>query len=145
MEFATEAHKACYEKIGGYTKELFGEFANARTDKPFFGLAMGSAFVQVAVFPWGDDDAVVSARAYVVMGAELTLELAKYLLEKNNEMRFGAFGLDGEGDIFFHHAIVGSTCDKNELRTTVMAVMHTADKQDDEIVRRWGGKRASDR
>ncbi len=145
MEFATEAHKVCYEKIAGYIKELFGEFADIRPDKPFFGLSMGSAFVQVAVFPWGDDDAVVSARAYTVMGAELKPDLLKYLLEKNNTMRFGAFGLDADGDIFFHHAIVGSTCDKKELRTTVMAVMRTADDLDDQIVSRWGGKRASDR
>ena len=77
MEFATAAHKACYEKVSQYMKELFGEFANVRSDKPMFGLVMGSAFAQIAVFPWGDDDAVVSARCYVVMGAECTLELTR--------------------------------------------------------------------
>jgi hypothetical protein len=144
MEFATAAHKACYEKVAGYLKDLFGEFAHPIDDRPMFALSMGSAFVQVAVFPWRDDDAVVSARSYVVTGAEYTAELGKFLLEKNDDMRFGAFGLDDSGDIFFHHAIVGSSCDKNELRTTVMAVIQTADDMDDKIVSRWGGKRASD-
>jgi hypothetical protein len=40
---------------------------------------------------------------------------------------------------------IGSSCDKSELRTSVMAVLGTADKYDDEIMGRWGGKRALDR
>jgi len=34
--------------------------------------------------------------------------------------------------------------DKTELRASVMAVVSTADEHDDEIVSRWGGKRALD-
>jgi len=68
----------------------------------------------------------------------------QFLLRKNDDMRFGAFGLDRDMDIFFEHTIVGSTCDKEELRATVMAVLQTADKYDDEIVAKWGGERAVD-
>jgi len=144
MNFANEAHKAGYEKIAAYMKDLFGEFARPLPDKPMFGLAMGSALAQVAVLPWRDDETVVSVRSYVVTGAELKPDLLKFLLEKNNEMRFGGFGVDSDGDIFFTHSVVGSTCDKVELRTSVMAVVSTADELDDEIISRWGGRRALD-
>jgi hypothetical protein len=52
--------------------------------------------------------------------------------------------LDKSGDVTFEHNIVGSTCDKNELKASIMAVVGTADRYDDQIVSRWGGKRASD-
>jgi hypothetical protein len=145
LEFKTNAHKAIYEKIGQYVKELFGELAGTRTDFPAYYLRMGSALVHASVYPWGTDEAVVTARSYVVTGAEKTPELLEYLLRQNDDMRFGAFGLDGDGDIFFEHSIVGSTCSKEELKASVMAVISSADQFDDQIVSRWGGKRATDR
>lgn len=145
MEFRTPAQQACYEKIAPWAKELFGEFAQAREDVPAIAVAVGSAAAQIWVLPWGDDDATISARAYVVSGAELTPELLHYLLRQNADMRFGAFGVDSDGDILFEHTIVGSTCDKEELKASVMAVLMVADKYDDEIVSRWGGQRALDR
>ncbi len=145
MEFKTEAQKACHAKVASMMKDLFGEFVMVRDDAPFFGIAIGSALAQTAVWPWGDDDASISTRAYVVTGAEQTTELFKFLLEKNGEMRFGAFGVDSDGDVFFQHCVVGSTCDKKELKTSVMAVVSTADSLDDEILARWGGQRALDK
>ncbi|OGF14511.1 MAG: hypothetical protein A2W00_04905 [Candidatus Eisenbacteria bacterium RBG_16_71_46] len=145
MNFATDAQRVCYEKVAGLIKEMFGEMAAVHPDQPSFGLRMGSALAQVVVHPWGKDDATVSTRSYVVIGAEVTPELMRYLLRKNDEFRFGAFGLDSEGDIFFEHSIVGSGCDKNELRACVLAVAQTADEYDEEIVSRWGGQRALDK
>lgn len=145
MEFTTEAQRACYEKVVPWMKELFGEFAVVRKDAPVVGVLVGSAVAQTWVYPWGDDDAVICTRAYVVMGAELTPDLMRYLLRENADMRFGAFGIDDDGDIFFEHSIVGSTGDKNELKASVLAVVTTADRYDDEIVARWGGQRALDR
>jgi hypothetical protein len=126
-------------------KELFGELVMMRDDAPVMFVMMGSAVAQVAVMPWGDDDATITTRAYVVTGAELTPDLMLYLLQKNEKMRFGAFGVDEDGDILFEHTIVGSSCDKNELKVSVLAVLRTADEYDDEIVARWGGERALDR
>ena len=145
MEFKTNAQKACYEKLATWMKELFGEFAMPHPEAPFFGVTVGSALAQTGVYPMGPEDASIATRAYVVTDIETTPELTKYLLLKNNDMRFGGFGMDGDGDIFFQHSIVGSSCDKNELRASVMAVLMTADQLDDEIVSRWGGKRALDK
>jgi hypothetical protein len=94
---------------------------------------------------WGEDDAIITTRSWVVTGIELTQELLQYLLRENDTMRFGAFGLDSDNDVFFEHTIVGSTADKHELKASVMAVVMTADRYDDIIAERWGGTRAVDR
>jgi hypothetical protein len=140
MEFQTEVQKTVYEKVSVWMREMFGEMTMMSTQRPEFALRMGSAMVRINVRPWGDDDAIVSSVCWVVTGAEKTPALLEYLLRQNNLMRFGAFSIDQEGDIFFDYAIVGSTCDKIELKTAVMAVLTTADDLDDEIVSRFGGE-----
>jgi hypothetical protein len=145
MEFKTPAQQACYEKVLPWMKEIFGDFATPREDMPIITVYVGSAIAQVGVFSWGENDATVTSRAYVVTGADLTQDLMKYLLNETADMRFGGFGLDNDGDILFQHAIVGSRADKEELRASVMAVIITADEYDDKIVARWGGQRALDR
>ena len=145
MEFRSAAQKACYEKIAPWMKELFGEFVMMRNDAPAMAVVIGSAVAQVGVIPWGNDDATINTRAYVVTGADATSELMHFLLRETDNMRFGGFGLDSDDDVFFEHAIVGSSCDKAELKASVMAVVVTADQYDDKIVARWGGQRALDR
>jgi len=144
MEFETEAQKECYEKVAPWVKELFGGSVLRKPDRPILGVMHGSAFAQVGVFPWGEDDAIITTRSYVVTGVKLKPELMKFLLQENAGMRFGAFALDDDGDIIFEHSIVGSTCDQRELEESVIAVARTADEYDDQIVSRWGGERALD-
>jgi len=145
MEFKTAAQKECYEKISPWMKEIFGDFLSTREDMPVLSVMVGSAYASLGVSPWGENDAVITTRAYVVTGVELTEELMLYLLQENDRMRFGAYGVDKDKDIFFEHAIVGSTCDKEELKASAMAVILTADDEDDKIIARWGGQRAVDR
>lgn len=145
MRFDTPAQKACYEKILPLMRDMFGQFAGQRQEIPEFGVMVGSAFAQTAIYPFGDEESVISTRAYVVTGAELTADLMHFLLRENDRMTFGAFGIDEEGDIFFEHTILGSTCDPEELRSSVSSVVLIADEYDDLIVEKWGGKRAVDR
>ncbi|AFY82259.1 MULTISPECIES: T3SS (YopN, CesT) and YbjN peptide-binding chaperone 1 [Oscillatoriales] len=145
MQFQTSAQEACYHKVALWMQELFGKFPCARQDIPGLGLFMGSALVEVLILPWGEEDSVINTRAYVVTEAELTADLMRFLLEQNSNMIFGAFGIDGKGDILFEHSIVGSTCDKKELESSVNAVLEVSDEYDDQLVERWGGKRALDR
>jgi len=126
-------------------KEIFGEFAHVSDKDPSFAVAVGSVVVFSSIYPWGENDATICTRAYVVTDVEVTLEFARYLLRENDSMRFGAFGLDDDDDVFFEHTIVGSSADKSELKASVMAVVVTADRYDDEIIARWGGQRAIDR
>jgi hypothetical protein len=145
MQFQTAAQEDCYNKIALWMREIFGKFPCARQDVPGLGLFMGSALVEVLIFPWGDDDATINTRSYVVTDIERKPDLMRFLLEENAKMIFGAFGLDVNGDIIFEHSIVGSTCDKKELESSVRAVLEIADKYDDKIVAEWGGMRALDR
>ena len=57
-------------------------------------------------------------------------------------MLFGAFGIDSDDDIFFQHAIVGSTADKAGFEASIASVASTADEVDDQIVESWGGQLA---
>ena len=145
MDFETDAQKETFEKVRPWMKEIFGEFAVEREDAPSFGIMIGTAYAQTGVFPWGKDDATITTRAYVVTGTELAADLLLYLLNENDRVRFGAFGVDQEKDIFFEHTIVGSTCDKEELKASVLAVIMTADQYDEKIVAKWGGQTARDR
>ena len=145
MKFETNVQEACYNKIVVWMRELFDKFPCIRQDLPGISLFMGSALVEVFVFPWGDDEAVVNTRSYVVTNVELKPDLMQFLLRENTKMRFGAFGINENDNIIFEHTIVGSSCDKPELEASVKAVLKVADEYDDKIVEQWGGERAMDR
>src|SRR5437870_5365133 len=145
IQFQSKAQEETYNRVSGWMKEIFGDFSVAREDSPSFAIYVGSAYASCAVVPWGDDDSTVTTRSWVVTKVELTQDLLQFLLRENDMMRFGAFGLDSDNDIFFEHTIVGSSCDKNELKASVMAVVMTADRYDDQITSKWGGQRAVDR
>jgi len=143
--FMTPAQKSCHEKIAPWIKEFFEQAFVPEPSEPLFVVPLGSAAAMIEVLPWGDNDSMIRTWSYVVTGVELSSLLLHFLLRQNVAMSFGAFGIDDDGDIRFEHALVGSTCDPNELCASVMAVLRAADHYDDEIVERWGGKRAVDR
>jgi hypothetical protein len=144
MGVLTPAQQSCHTKVSGWIEQLFSQIPWEKLDEPGFGLFLGSAWVEVRILPW-KDDAVINIRSTVVSGAEQTPKLLKFLLRQNAELLFGAFSLDKDGNIQFEHTIVGSTCDINELKTSVLEVLAVADEYDDQIVERWGGDRALDR
>ena len=144
MEFETKPQEEVYNRVLPWISELFGGSVLRKPDAPVVGVMYGSAFAQIGIFSWGEHDAVITTRSYVVTEVELTPELMRYLLHENLGMRFGAFGIDDEGDIIFEHTIVGSTCDQKELESSVVHVARTADEYDDIIVEKWGGERALD-
>ena len=134
-----------HARVGVWLAELFGASATSADGGAGYRVRFGSALVEVTVSPLGDAEAVIVARAPVVEGADVTAELMRHLLARNCEARFGAFGVTRDGAIEFRHSIVGSACQKEELKASVQYVMLTADLADDEIVGKWGGRRASDR
>jgi len=145
INFETPAQQACYERITPWIHELFPETVVTVDYSPMFGISLGSAVAQTEVLPWGEDEAIVLTRSYVVTQIEITSDLLYYLLRENDSLYFGRFALDSEDDIVFEHSLVGSTCDLAELRTAVITVVKFADEYDDKIVSRWGGQRAIDR
>lgn len=145
MQFKTRAQETTYKKTEQMLRQLFGEMVHAVQEAPMFVIPSGTTLTHVIVSPWGEKDATITVRAYVTFGSDLAPDLLHFLLRQNDTMRFGAFGIDADGDIFFEHTIVGTTCDKEELRASVMAVAQTADLYDEQIMQKWGGTRAIDR
>lgn len=145
MEFESTAQRACYKRIVPWMEDLFGDAAVVFEDEPLFIITIGSAVASTRVVPWGDNDALITTRSFVVTDITVTPELSYYLLRANNGIHFGRFALDNEDDIVFEHSLVGSTCDQIELKHSVTTVIRLADDYDDEIVARWGGQRALER
>lgn len=145
MEFKTPAQKTSYERISPWMYDLFGESVVIFEDEPLFIINFGSAVASTRVVPWSEDETLITTRSYVVTDIDITPELSYFLLRENNGIYFGRFALDAENDIVFEHSLVGSACNLIELKHSVMTVIRIADEYDDEIVTRWGGKRALDR
>ncbi|NJK79350.1 MAG: YbjN domain-containing protein [Chloroflexaceae bacterium] len=140
-EFISPAQHLAYDKIAPWMKEIFGSAAKEHPDIPVFGVSLGSAFAVVQVAAWQNDARIV-VRAYLTTGTELTADLLRELLRRNDTLPFGAFGVDESGDVFIQHSAVGSTCDKLELGSIVMSVLQTADDADDDLIERYGGEMA---
>jgi len=148
MEFQSAAQQVCYENTSAWLKEIFGEFVSYYLELPNFAIVQGSALAEIAVRPWlgnPEVEAVIYVFSWVVTGADPRPDLLDFLLKENHKIPFGAFGLNDQGDIFLGHTIVGTTCDKAELRMSVLSVANLADDYDDRIVSRWGGETARDR
>ncbi len=145
MEFKTPGQEAVYHRILPWMHELFGESLVLFDDEPLFIVNLGSAVASTRVVAWHDDETLITTRSYVVTNIRLTPELSYYLLRENNGIYFGRFAYDAEDDIVFEHSLVGETCDRRGLNHSVTTVIRIADSYDDEIVARWGGKRALDR
>jgi len=145
MEFQSKVQQSCYEMIKPWMGELFEEALIISDTEPVFFINFGSAVARTEVVPWGDGEAIIATRSQVVTNLEVTPDLLYYLLRENDSLYFGRFALDDANDIIFEHSLVGSTCDQQELKTSVITVVKFADEYDDKIVNRWGGQRALDR
>lgn len=144
MEFRNEMQKNVHAMLASW---LAGDVKSgaifAVADRPAFLIPKGSTVVHVAVNAFGDQDASITVGAPVVTGAQVTPELMAFLLAHNHGSVFGAFGVNPEnGTITLDHSIVGSTCDQKELMTSIAFVAETADKLDDAIIGKFGGKSA---
>jgi hypothetical protein len=105
-------------------------------------LAYGSARVVVEVGVFDDDQAAVHVRARCVTGATPSAELYRWVA--TNQADLGHFNVvdeaDGTATILFSHALVGEFLNAAELRLTVVAVAFTADRFDDALAARFGGR-----
>lgn len=130
------------ERVESILKDKFPDYLSFGNGS--FTISRGSTQVMLIVRPFTSDDTCIECMANVVFGAKITEDLMKFLLRKNAELHFGAFGLLFDDTISFAHSISGSNLDENELLNTLNAVATIADYYDDIIVSVNGGSRASD-
>jgi len=139
MEFKTQAQESTYNRIGDFLDSFLGSDNVHRIGQRYV-VREGSALIEVRALAWGDDESLVNCASTVVRGATLAPELMRFLLQKNRELPFGAFGVDEDGDIVFDYSMPGDALNKSLLRIAVKAVAAVSDNYDDEIVSQWGGK-----
>lgn len=109
-----------------------------------FTIVQGSTQLMILIRPFTNEDTCVECISQVVSGATITPELSSFLLRKNAELHFGAFGLLFDDTVTFSHSITGANIDENEFLNTIRSVATIADYYDDIIVKMAGGKRFAD-
>jgi hypothetical protein len=158
MQFETTTQQRAYERVMRWMDEIAGDSdpevrVELDPEYPIFGVSYGSAYVEVevAAFSWENDDgseeedALLVISGDVVAGANVDVACMRYLLQKNEELAIGAFSLGEDDEIALSTTIPFSYCqDSEELETYLIMICDTADTLDDEIIARWGGRRAAD-
>lgn len=109
-----------------------------------YAVPHGSSSVAIVIRPFTESDAMVELIAQIVSGASVSQELMHWLLRKNAELHFGAFGMLFDDTIVYTYAISGNSFNANELEAAITSIAVIADHYDDEIVGMAGGKRATD-
>ena len=140
VSFSSAVQQECYERLGTWLKEEYGETVYVRTSSPGYEIPTNGMTVMVHARTWKDDDARIVGVAYLVSGAPLTVELSLYLLRKNIRFLYGSYFVDSDDDIGFTYNIVGSTADKREVVAMVDALRWACAEAAQEIVSEFGGR-----
>ncbi len=140
MHFDSPAQNETHKRVADFLAELF--------DEPFlddenghFYLRYGSTVLEIAIEPYGSDDAVVLIMAYCVQDVDLKEELLLGLLEVNHQLPLGSFSLV-ERDVFFSHSLLSGSLDARNLLLAIEAVATVSDDYDHRIIARYGGHTA---
>lgn len=105
-----------------------------------FAVDVGSVrvFVQVRLV-----DTTVLVRVFAITNLDVQIDgdLPRMLLGLNHTMALGRFSLDlGQRAVWFDHVLTTDDIDDGTLARTVAVVGQTADRYDDEIKERFGGR-----
>jgi hypothetical protein len=143
MPFEHDVQRHAHERVRVYLGELFEDLYQDEPEGPFY-VTYGSTVLEVAIDPYGPEDAAVVVSSYCVQDVELEEDLLLGLLELNHQTPFGAFSLV-DRDVFFHYTIFGSSLERRSLLGAIAAVATVSDDWDDRIVAKFGGQTALDR
>src|SRR3977135_734815 len=116
--------------------------AYRKIDDSLYVIKQGSAYVMIAVVPWGDNKAMVRCTSQLVKGVAVDGPIPNHVREPNGRLGFGAFAWDpGEHTVLFTHTILGgTTLDPEELVATLRAVALIADECDDNLMKKPAGR-----
>lgn len=140
MEFENDIQEMSYRKVKDFLTELFDEQVHDEEDGRIY-VRYGSTVLEVAVEPYGPEEAAVVIMAFVVQGVTLDEDLLAGLLELNHQVPFGAFSLV-ENDVFYSYSLFGRSLDRRGLLGALAAVATISDDYDDKIAAKFGGETA---
>ncbi|PKL86896.1 MAG: hypothetical protein CVV22_02055 [Ignavibacteriae bacterium HGW-Ignavibacteriae-1] len=129
---------ATITRVENFLKSHFPDYLNFENGT--FTVNRGNSQVMIAIRPFTDTESCIEFASNVVYESKLTSELMQFLLRKNAELHFGAFGLLFDDTIIFQYTIAGSNVDSNELLTSINAVAIISAHYADEIVAMGAGK-----
>jgi hypothetical protein len=110
-----------------------------------------SAAIFIDVIDWGDGDTIVKVISPMLSDVRLTPEVFRWVAVEGQQLWFGHARVslsDGDtsvGTIGFEWDLLGNTLDPDELMAAVRSVAIGANKLDDELQAKFGGKRWADR
>ncbi|MCE5304599.1 MAG: YbjN domain-containing protein [Chloroherpetonaceae bacterium] len=133
METPIELINATKDKVVSYLKKNFPEYQIF--DNNTYTITRGSAQVLIIIRPYTESETAIEFISNLVSDAKITPEIMEFLLRKNAELHFGAFGLLFDNTIIFSYTLVGSKMDENEFATALDSVALIADYYDDEIIK----------
>ena len=118
-------------------------------DGSFF-LRFESTACHVTCFEMGESGSVaVRMSAPILFDVPVSNDLFRWVATEGANYNFGNAHLfldesETTAQLFFSQIILGDFLDAEELNTAVAAVGFTADRLDDELLPRFGGRRAAD-
>jgi hypothetical protein len=98
----------------------------------------------------GEPSSLVRVSAPVLRGVKPSPALYEYMVREAPQRWFGSFNVSEDqatpGAVFIAvgHSLLGDFLDEEELAAALWAVLATADQLDDEMQKRFGGKRWAD-
>ena len=130
-----KVEKILAEQFGTYTVDQEGDVV----------VDYESARVFVCSRDWKQRATVVSIFSVTNVGVPVTPALTLFLARENLSLLFGHFSLRAEegaeqGEVWFGHTLLGDFLDPDELVTALSTVARMADKYDDLIRERFGGR-----
>ena len=141
--FHTQCQEEVYRQVKSYLDELVDEHFDDAEHCDFY-LKYGSTVLEISIFPYEEDDAVIEVLAFCVSGVEPSFELLQELLELNTEVVLGAFSVVGN-EIFFSHSFLGRRLRPEQLIASLDIVASISDEYDEQIVAKYGGETAIER
>lgn len=134
-ETDVQATRARVEQVLGGMFEQVAELPDGG-----YAVDVGSVrvFVQVRLV-----DTTVLVRVFAITNLDVPIDgdLPRVLVGLNHTMALGRFSLDvGQRAVWFDHVLTAESVDDGTLARTIAVVGQTADKYDDEIKQRYGGR-----
>ncbi len=114
-----------------------------------------STKVHIKVIDWGKNKdgeprTLVRVSAPLLRGVQPTPALYEYLARESPSLWFGSIRVwdddetKGMLSMTLGHTLLGDYLDEDELRVALFQILNSADELDDELQKRFGGKRWSD-
>ena len=145
-----EPRRGADERIASTTtrvERILNERFESFLHDPHWGYhgAFGSARVFVTVRHTLEVSTAVIVSSPILSGVELTDALALELHAIAAERHYGRFAFAADrAELWFEHAVLGDDLDAEELLVAIDAVASVADREDDALQARHGGRRYAD-